>query len=381
MPNISIDQLLSYSVVSRLVSRVRSPISMFQRFLGVLPGGPNTTAVGGHVDGWDIFDRTRKVAKGRAIESGPATSMPQKVGHVTAQMVRLHEKIHLHYSRIFRRRPLGEPFGTVDPMGQRYVAQQAAHLGRRFANAREFVLSQCLCGGKFDLLVNGDDLIPVKAGNGTYEIDFQIPAGNRDQLDMLGDGDIIDTSWDNANADVIGHCLKIRSAGEQLHGFPYRHAFTDSTIIKYLMNNTGLKEAAGTANVVFADWRESPEVSEEGIPDTGHIVVFRALPWLVWHVYDAGLEIGVEGSESFVKFFDGTTVLFLPDPSPDWLEMHEGSEVVVENVMAEPREVFGMGAWTEQITQPAGFELLAVDNFIPALYIPSVPVFGTVVFS
>ena len=85
---------------------------------------------------------------------------------------------------------------------------------------------------------------------------------------------------------------------------------------------------------------------------------------------------------------DGTTtqvipddrVVFLPEPTSQWVSGFNGSEIVRENRLAPGEERFGMQAWTEPTTQPAGFELLAVDNFLPALFIPKAIGYATVAF-
>jgi hypothetical protein len=57
--------------------------------------------------------------------------------------------------------------------------------------------------------------------------------------------------------------------------------------------------------------------------------------------------------------------------------MLEGSEIVMENVMDDGQERFGMAAWTEKSTQPAGWEIIGVDNVLPVLYNPAAVAYGT----
>ena len=198
---------------------------------------------------------------------------------------------------------------------------------------------------------------------------------------MLGAGDILGTSWANAAADIIADIYKINAAFEQLHGRPLRHVWCNSTIMGYLMVNTGLKNAAGTANIVFESLTPSAERSVEGIPDTGFEIRFRALPWLAFHVYDGGLEVySSAGVPTYTKFLDDTHAVFLPDVDSSWFELHEGSEIVRENRLSQGDERFGLQAWTEVTTQPAGFELIGVDNCLPVPYVPSCIAYGTVVY-
>lgn len=375
MATVSYAQLLSAPVVTRAISQIKTPQSRMQSWLNMQPGGSNVNQVGGHYAGYDIFNKTRSIASGRAPGSGPGSIAANVIGHVPVMIYRAHEKIMLLEERIFHTRPLGRNWGEVDVRGQSYVTKQEEYLSQRFKNSREYMVFGMLKGG-FDLLNSGDDWVPVASGSGTFTIDYQVPSGNKSQLDMLGGGDIIGTSWANAGAPVVGDILAINAAFEQLHGRPLRHVWINSTMLNYLLVNTGLINLGGTANTVFQQMAPNNFRGPDGVPDTGLEVVFRGLPWVTFHVYDAGLDV----NGTYTKFIDDTHAIFLPDPGPDWCEMMEGSEIVAENVMDPGSERFGLAAWTERKTQPAGFELIAVDNCIPCLYVPKCVAYGTVVF-
>jgi hypothetical protein len=57
-----------------------------------------------------------------------------------------------------------------------------------------------------------------------------------------------------------------------------------------------------------------------------------------------------------------------------------GSESVIDSYGSPAVERFGFYAWTFTNIKPACIELLAVDNAIPALYIPSAIAFGNVIY-
>jgi len=371
---VSLNQLLSAPVVTRVISTIRTPQSKLQEFLGFQPGGANRNPVGGHYHGWDIFDKTRTIATGRPPGTGPATIAPQIIGHVHATLYRAHEKIRLLDERIFRIRPLGRGYDSVDIAGQQYITSQEAHLAQRFRNSREFMVTRML-RGTFQLKQSGDDWIPVDSG-GTFTVDYQIPAANKTQLNLTGAGNRIDVSWDNTGADVPKQLLNINADFEELHGFPLKHVWCNTTILNHLLNNDRLIELGGTSNVMFDQFARTTSPTEDNRPDTGFVVSFKGVPWCLFHVYDGG--ITVDGT--YTKHLAATAAVFLPDPSPDWTEMVEGSELVRENVLSPPVERFGLAGWSEPITQPSGHELLAVDNALPALYLPKCVGYGTVVF-
>ena len=177
-------------------------------------------------------------------------------------------------------------------------------------------------------------------------------------------------------ADPIQDCLAINSGFEAIHGRPLRHVWCNSSMIGRLMNSTTLKAAAGTANIVWDRFERTSYKGPDGMQDTGFEITFKGLPWLTFHAYDGGLTNYVMGAETgvltlqYTKFFEDDYALFMCDPDPDWFEMLEGSEIVRENRMSPGDERYGIQSWTENTTQPAGFELISLDNFIPAPYVP-----------
>jgi hypothetical protein len=373
--SVSIHQLLGAQRVTRAISRIKTPLSRFQTWMGVQPGGPFSSDQGGDKFGYDVMDRTRMLAMGRPPGTGPATRAPNILGHITVSAYRAHEKMILLESRIFRTRPLGGQYGDVDTRGQQYVTKQEEFMSQLFRNNREFMVSRAL-RGKFDVKISGDNWVPVDTGSGHFSVDFKIPAGNKTQLDMLGAGSIIDATWANAATNIPLHCLKINAAFEQLHGIPLRHIWINSTGLNNVMNNTKMQALAGTANRVFESFVPTGIVGPDGIEDTGFTVRFNALPWLTWHVYDGGLD--VDGT--FTKFIGDTHAIFLPDPSSTIWEWYNGSEVVKENVMAPGDERYGLQAWVTSVIDPAGFELKGLDIGMIVPYIPKAIGFGTVVF-
>jgi hypothetical protein len=182
---------------------------------------------------------------------------------------------------------------------------------------------------------------------------------------------------------IFSHLSKINQSFEQLTGRPLRHIWTDSNVWQMVLTNTQIHDVGGTANTVFAQYDTVEEKGADGLPVNEFVGVLRAIPWIKWHIYDAGLDVSTTGgSTTFKRFFDSTTgdVSFMPDPSPDWAEMVIGSEPVIDAYGAPAVERFGFYAWTFTNIKPASVELIAVDNAIPALYVPKALAFGNVIF-
>lgn len=378
----TLQEILSPSVVNRVISRIKVPQSRLQHFFGMHLGGKNNNAIGRRTFSWDIFDKTRSVAQMKSPGSGPATVSPQTVGRVTGTFPRVHEEVRLDLEKLNNIRALGRPAGEIDQGGLNYITRQEEFLAQRFANFREFMVSRML-KGSFDVLQDGDNFYPVDPGAGLFSVDYRMPSGNKNQLNMTSGGNIIDARWDNAGTSIFTHLLKINQAMEQLTGRPLRHIWTDSNVWQYVLTNTQIHDVGGTANTTFSTYETVEERGPDGLPTNEFVGVLRAIPWLKWHIYDAGLDIATTGgSTSYKRFFDSANgeVSFLPDPGADWVEMVIGSEQVIDSYGSPAVERFGFYAWTFTNIKPASIELIAVDNAIPALYIPKALAFGNVIF-
>jgi hypothetical protein len=414
MATTSLSQLLGSTRVTRVISQLKVPQSRLQAAFGCNPGGPNINPVGGRTTGWDVFNRTRGIAQGRAPGTGPAVVKPQIVGHVTATIYRAHEKIFLDDNRLHLMRRMGQDWGVVDQRGERYVEGQERHLAQRLRNSREFILSRALQGA-FSLYQDGDDLIPCDLGTSGAQINLNyqnpywfdgtywqggaagytvssghIPTlanlkaftvtlpGNTDTTTPFG-GMAGTVAWGTvASNDPITDCLGINAGFEAMHGRQLTNVWCNSTTIAYLFNSTAMKAAAGTANTVWDKYDRTVFVGADGARDTGFEIVFKALPWIKWHVYDAGLDVWDGTYFKFKKFFPDGYAAFVPDVDADWFELQEGSEIVRENVLDPGSIRFGLAAWSEIKTQPSGFELIGLDNCLPVIYVPSCVAFVNV---
>lgn len=372
--NISTRELFASPVVTRVVRTIVSPQDLLQRFFGLTPDAANVQNVSGHDCSWDVFENTRQLANMRAPGTGPGTRKIQPASHVFARIPRMHEKVHLLDEQIFRMRQLGQNPNNVDVNGQSYVFKQQEIIAQRFRNTREFMLSRML-RGSFQVKQTGDDWIPCDSG-GIFTVDFQVPAGNKSQLNITGGGDAIAASWATTSVDIPTHINTVKKYFAQTHGMQLKYAMCSSTTFhQRVAANTVMQAQAGTANFYWQEYNVNAKLGPNG--EQGFTtIVHKALPWLQWILYDAMLE--VDGTTTQVIPDD--RVVFLPEPANNWVGGFNGSEIVRENRLAPGEERFGMQAWTEPTTQPAGFELLAVDNFLPAVFIPKAIAYASVVF-
>lgn len=310
---------------------------------------------------WDIFNETRRVAGGRMPGTGPARIAPQPVGNVTGRFPRVHESIPLLYEEVHNQRTLGTL--NIDAMGESYIALQEGILAQRYTNHKEFQWAAML-RGKYYFTQNGDD-IDVSFTSGVQEINYQIPAGNLTKLDMLGTGNLI-TDWTNTATDIPAQVEAVDAAFEQVSGRNLRHLWLNSVTMGYIFNNTAMKARAGTANVMFSRY--------DKIENNDFVVVFKGLPMYVWHVTNGVLDVG----GTLTKIIPDEYVSFQPDPSPTWVQLYEGSEVVVEYSGATPTHRMGTYFYAKPTDHPAGYELIGVMNQLPALKVPAALAYANV---
>lgn len=348
--------MLQPGVVNETISQLRVTNDRLQTFFG-----GSTRPVPGRSFSWDIFNETREVASGRMPGTGPARISPQPVGNVSGRFPRVHESIPLLYEEVHNNRQMGSL--NIDIAGESYVTAQEQILRQRFVNHREFQFAAML-RGQYYYTRTGDDLA-VSFTSGAETVNFQVPSGNKAKLDVLGAGNILG-DWSNAATDIPANIENLDAAYEQLTGYSLRHIWINSLGMQYLFNNTALKARAGTANVVFTRYEKISGSND-------FEVVFKGLPMYVFHVTNGVLNL----SGTATKIIPDNRAAFMPDPDPTWVQMYEGSEVVVEYPGATPTHRYGEYYWAEPTTKPAGYELTGVYNGIPALKVPGVLCYGT----
>src|SRR5262249_46346056 len=151
-----------------------------------------------------------------------------------------------------------------------YITRQEAYLAQRFANLLEFQTAAML-RGSYSFDQDGDELRHGFSG-GETTIDFQIPAGNKTQLAMLGGGNILNADWSNTATDIPKHLHNINAAMVQLTGWGLAHVVLTSVAWQYVVNNTKVQAQGGSANVAFESLRRAGPGEFSA--------VLRALPWI-----------------------------------------------------------------------------------------------------
>ncbi len=397
---ISLHDLLTPQVILKAVSRIRKFQGRLGRWVGFQPNrfnpdnvsleGPNVRYGDTRFVTFRLDDVTRVVGKGRAPGTGPASVPPNPVGDVRVSCARFHEKVRLLGEFLGNLSPIIGPNSQIDTGGQSYIARQMMHLSEKYNNTVELMTTGMFQDNLWFQLA-GDNLLPVigapTAPNLGYQLTFQIPAGNKSQLNILGTGNILQLGWQNAGAPLIKNCLQIQAAMTQLSGYQPRHFWMNSLGWYNVLLNYEVRNTAGSSNTPFAQYDRVPENAMDGMPQPEFAAQLRGIPWVTWHIADDVLITGSDvdptwasapSTATTIKVLPDNTCLIAPDPSPDWTEMYLGAEYISENAGQPMTLKRGYTFWKEWVTQPSCIELISLMNALPLLYVPRALAFATV---
>ena len=396
---ISLHSLLTPQVILKAVSRIRKFQGRLGRWIGFQPNrynpdqvsleGPNTRYGDTRFASFRLDDVTRVVGKARAPGTGPASVAVNPVGDVRVSCARFHEKVRLLGEFLGNLSPIIGPNSQIDIGGQSYIARQTVHLAEKYNNTIELMTTGMFQDNLYFQMA-GDNLLPVIGAPTTpnigIQVPFQMPAGNKNQLNVLGTGNIIQVGWQNAGAPLIKNCLQLQAAMTQLSGYQPRHFWMNSLMWYNVLLNTEVRNTAGSSNTPFAQYDRVPELAMDGMPQPEFSAQLRGLPWATFHIADDVLVTGGDIDPSWgtstgtttVKVCPDNTMIVAPDPSPDWTEMFLGGEYVSENAGQPMILKRGYTFWKEWVTQPSCIELIALLNAIPLLYVPRAVAFATV---
>lgn len=246
-------------------------------------------------------------------------------------------------------------------LGESQIARQTAEFRQLFNNLRISAVTSMLVLGAIHFDGDGN-LLPSSTGAVTT-IDYGVPDGNQDQLDILGDGDIIDASWATAGTDIPLHCKQVVSQIRKKNGYRITTAYYGENVPTYLLGNTLCKELINNNNAI------TTELASGTIPDG-----FLGLKWRP--IADA---FYVDNDGSIQTWAGGDTVVFTPDVSRDWYEMQQGTYPVPTSVEVQTNAAAaaasialreGMFSYAKVVDDPTSIKQVAGDTFLPVLKVP-----------
>lgn len=373
--------ILTQSKVRGIVSRVRTQGGVMARKYGFGIGGGNVVKVTGRNYTYDIFDNVRMPARG-SLPGAPANAIPKNpVGNNTVTVGRVREKLPLDYETLHNIRVIGEHAGVADVRGAKYVEKQAQYLRQRVDNHREFVTGSLFRGGIYYYTLSGTTLIPEYGqSDGTaptgslFGVDLKVPATHKligssfaAGLQMGTGSNIITATWATASNDIPTMIWGIDAAFQQAVGAPLAEITTDNITWNAVLQNTFIRQLAGTSNAPYAKYEMTADKAPDGTPTALREGYIQGLPGIKWNIYDGGIEVGA--SNTFTRVVPAGYCLFSIAPD-NWLVGVEGSEYTKVNDLAPAVETFGFDTWMRELADPASFEMHVIDNFGLELNVP-----------
>lgn len=375
----SIQQMLSVTWTAKAISRIAAGSNFIMSEFGMQPGGPNEYPIHGRKFSYDIFNDTRTIGKSTAPNQPFPISTRQVVGTVSNTLPRMADSLVMMLDELHNYRAIGGP-QQYDAMGAKNIQKYNKILGQKASNFRMALIGGLL-RGKLYGHANGVELYyDYTSTSAIWTVDFQIPAGNLTQLDMLGAGNIIDISWDNPGANIPHHLGQINAAFQQLVGSSLQVVIVNHKTWNHIVNNDYVIQNAGSVASPFDVWKRKEGTSQNGRKWTVQEASIKAFPLCRFIITDEGLDLGAPGSESYTKFMPDDSAWFGPEPGSDYFEMLIGDEPISKgpNVAASP--VRGLDAWTVPNHNPTSVQMFVLDNCMPTLYVPKATAFATVVF-
>lgn len=314
---------------------------------------------------------TRTTARIAAYGSASQQRQLKGIEKVACKLIHSIENIQLSGTDYIN---LLEPDSLAkQKMGITEVTRQVREFRKNFDNLRVAALTQMIFNGAiyWDGLGN---FLPNSTGAKTIS-DFMVPAGNKGQLNVLGTGNILGTSWDNVAAPVDTQMLNLKQTATRLTGYPLKYAFYGKNVPGYLTNNTKLQNffiRNATANTQFLSTADIP----------------NPLLGLEWRpAYEAFFEDQNKVLQSLVG---DDQVAFTPEPSLDWVGWLQGTYPVPNTIglvqadgaalRANVNVVPGVFAYGVLTPDPSGVKIVAGDTFLPALKVPKAIFIATVRF-
>jgi len=354
----TLEEMIGYKAMLGIVETVKGGVPG-----DVLPPGflSITKACEGNIGQYTRVESTRKTA--RLIQYGSPSVRREQTGVKDITVTLLHTSEHIVHEPWVAQALTDLNSLSRQDRGRQEIDRQTAHFLQLFTNLRLSAVYSALATGHIYADTNGNLL--ACSTDAVIDVDYSIPDGNQNQLDVLGDGSIIDASWNTATTNIAGHIKALRTAARKLTGYPIKYALYGENIPYYLAKNNHV------TNLIKGNASVAAGFTNSDIPNP-----FLGLTW-------------IPADGAFYEDADGTTqtwvgedtIVFTPEPSADWWEMLEGTGLVPTNLgavgadavasLGQVVEVTGMRSYAQVSSDPVTIKHVAADTFLPALKVPS----------
>lgn len=383
--------ILRPQVLTQVVRQVVASADPILNFMGMQPGGANEKFFGHGREGlYHVFDDSRKVAKGRAPGTPAARSSKQPMKAVPFVYPRMHDSSSLLAEFIHNLGHIEDP-AMRDEAGKDMITRQTKVLTQKAANWRIAMVVGMLRDSLY-MHQEGDDWFPnYTAASALFQINFRVPAGNRNQLNMtdragtsIFNANIIDVPWSAAGANIPLHIAKINQARSVQGVGPVTDMHLNSIAWQYVINNDYLAAMAGIANPPYTTFQREVGTRPDGSPLHEYVGRFNALPGITWHISDEGLELwdAVNDVYTFTKHWADDMVIMMGDPlqRADNFTLYQGSEPIAEYDGGPETVRVGLSSWSVKKANPTATEIFVLDNCLPVNHDPYSVQIADVVF-
>ena len=303
-----------------------------------------------------VSQGTRQTSK--IVRFGSPSQSRERAGLDNRQVTLIHTKENEKHGEevLIQLRDFDSP--RRQELGRMEIDRQMAIFLMRFQNLRTASVHSMLSRGKIS--VDGSqNLIPTDTGAEVI-IDMQVPDDHKNQADT-----ILDTSWDDPTADIVGQIedLQVKSAEDT--GMLLSHAIYGSNVLGNLIANNQIGE------FLKADGGLSTSFGKLKIPDG-----FLEMTW-----WSGSKALYAQDDGTIFKWFDPDALVLMPDVSPMWYAMLEGTSAVptdLGSVMDDPlgsianlQEVRGPFSYARVTDDPVGIKHIAGDTFLPVSKVPA----------
>jgi len=250
--------------------------------------------------------------------------------------------------------------GQVSRMGEGEIMRQTVDFKKRQVNLMQASAQYMLLNGK--LFADGlGNILPSSSG-AAVTVDCEIPAGQRNQLNILDGGNIISAVWSTAGTDIVTQITNMKRAMLKKGGWPMMHAFYGANIPGYIFKNTIAKEWINRNQQL-----NKAAFAANDVP--------QGFQNLTWHNVSDAHFIDANGDPQ--DMIGADDIVFCPDPSTEWWKVFTGSQAVPQGVAnygsdalsmtGDLQEVFGMFGYAAMSHNPVAIEQFAGNNWLHAI--------------
>ena len=327
----------------------------------------------------------RTIGERRAARTGrygAPSQMQETHGQSDVPVTLLHAPEHVRLNPNVLLNLKAEDSEAKQKKGIQELARALADQKQRFDNLRTLAIQSALVTGGVNANIAGQ--LQMTSTSALTSVDYGIPAGNKNQLNALGTGPIINTSWAAAGTSIQTQIRNIKAAARRLTGYPLKNAFFGMNVLTYLLNNTeystffrhnsiaqdALRQGKIPDSVGDLTWHPMGEAFylAEGIPSQGNVNAAT-------QVLGSPLETGTP-----TQLWDPDTVVLTPDIDSSWWEVLQGTYLAPDGqwqgqaaaeILDSLLEVEGLGAYAEMTTDPVALKCVMFDTFLPVIKVPS----------